>query len=301
MDKSSSIVWCDLPRAGLGNQLFPLLKAYVFGNMNKIPVVVTGYHQLKLGPYLRGERTKRNYSQNFKFQKNILGLINDTIAMSLRRRVGGYQQVDEPDLTNRWSDSRKTIFRFSKIPHWKDFFAGLRENRSTVVDLFWGLLDERIKQAAFNLPAPIIGVHVRLGDFRRLLADEDFKKVGAVRTPTEYFANMIKGIREKHGVELPVSIFSDGYEHELSPLSSLVNTNLISGNRDILDLILLSRSKIIVTSAGSTFGYWAGFLSNAPIIMHPDHINAPLRGFSDPYEGPLNFLPQGWNSDFMNK
>jgi len=45
-----------------------------------------------------------------------------------------------------------------------------------------------------------------------------------------------------------------------------------------------------VTSAGSTFSYWSGFLADAPLIMHPDHIYAPIRPVSINerfYEGPL--------------
>jgi hypothetical protein len=53
--------------------------------------------------------------------------------------------------------------------------------------------------------------------------------------------------------------------------------SMVEGNTDIVDLLLMSKSKVIVTSAGSTFSYWAGFLSDAVIIMHPDHIYSPIR------------------------
>ena len=68
-----SIVICKLPKAGLGNQLFPLMHAFLFGKLNGLPVVVTGYHQLKIGPYLRREKSKRRYNDYFIFQKSILG------------------------------------------------------------------------------------------------------------------------------------------------------------------------------------------------------------------------------------
>ena len=55
-------------------------------------------------------------------------------------------------------------------------------------------------------------------------------------------------------------------------------------------MLLLSKSKIIVTSAASTFSYWSGFLSEAPIIMHPDHIHKPIRANqpSALFEGPFD-------------
>jgi hypothetical protein len=41
--------------------------------------------------------------------------------------------------------------------------------------------------------------------------------------------------------------------------------------------MLLSQSAVVLPSSGSTFGYWAGFLCDGPLILHPDHIHAPLR------------------------
>jgi hypothetical protein len=32
-----------------------------------------------------------------------------------------------------------------------------------------------------------------------------------------------------------------------------------------------------VPSAGSTFGYWAAFFSEAAVLLHPQHIHAPIR------------------------
>lgn len=130
-----------------------------------------------------------------------------------------------------------------------------------------------------------------MGDFRKITATEDFSKVGQARTPIQYFIDVINNIRKISGKELPVSIFSDGRVEELSDILSLKNVELVEGNKDIVDLILLSKSKIIVASAESTFSYWAGFLSNAALIMHPDHIYETIRddNFNATYyEGPFS-------------
>ena len=65
-----SLVVCKVPKAGLGNQLFPVMKAHVFGSLNHQPVVVIGYNQIKPGPYLRREKSKRKYAGSFTYQKN---------------------------------------------------------------------------------------------------------------------------------------------------------------------------------------------------------------------------------------
>jgi hypothetical protein len=66
------IVICKLPKAGLGNQLFPLMKAYVFAHINHLPVTIVNYRQLRLGPWLRGEKNKRIYNGFFIFEKNFI-------------------------------------------------------------------------------------------------------------------------------------------------------------------------------------------------------------------------------------
>lgn len=288
------MVWCQLPNAGLGNQLFPLMKAYVFAHLNKLPVVVTGYHQIKIGPYFRNERTKRRYSNSFTFQKNILSAFFDMIKM---RNFKSQSLVHDP-LTEIILDiPDNNLYHFSRIPHWDDYFKDLKSHRPLVIKLFWEILREPIKQQLAKLTSPVIGVHIRMGDFRKLRATEDFSKVGTVRTPEEYFIDVILSIRNIHGSKLPVSIFTDGFENEVRKILQIENVKLFESKGDIVDMLLLSKSKIIVTSAGSTFGYWAGFLSDAPIILHPAHIHQSLRANlgSDFYEGPADS-----NSQLLN-
>ena len=280
----SSVV-CQLPKAGLGNQLFPLMKAHVFARMNGLPLLVTGYRQIKIGPYLRGERSKRSYRNYFTFEKNLFGAWLD--QQKINRMVN---MLDEPAIRKLDNLSGTNHYRFNKIPHWSNFFEGLIENRALTLQLFDEILSNNVKREVAALPSPVIGVHVRLGDFRKLAGDEEFSKVGAVRTPEKYFIDTIQAIRNVHGSDLPVSVFTDGYRHELIELFKLPNVHLVEGNSDMVDLLLLSKSKIIVASAGSTFSYWAGFLSNAPLILHPDHLHKNLRSLPGCalYEGPMD-------------
>ena len=136
----------------------------------------------------------------------------------------------------------------------------------------------------------MIGVHIRMGDFRKLKQGEDFSRVGHVRTPEHYFIDAVNAIRKINGKKLPVSLFTDGYRHEFEEIFKLDNIEMIEGNADIVDLLLLSRSSILVAANGSTFSYWAGFLADAPLIKHPDHLYAAFRPDeinAQFYEGPL--------------
>lgn len=283
-----SFVVCKLPKAGLGNQLFPLLRAHVFAHLNQLPIVVIGYHQLKIGPYLRRERSKRSYSSIFTFRKNVFGELFDRLRV--KRILRNKKLVIDPILRIETFNS-KEVFLFNRTPHWSNYFEYLNAHRELVIKLFWNLVRSNVIRKIESLEKPIIGVHVRMGDFRKLAVNEDFSEVGTVRTPEKYFTDVINGIRTMHGTALPVSIFTDGHKSELGSLLTLENTTLVQGNSDFEDLLLLSKSKIIVVSAGSTFGYWAGFISEAPIIMHPDHIHLPLRSKAmgmNIYEGAMN-------------
>ena len=281
-----NLVVCKIPKAGLGNQLFPLMKAQVFAHLNNLPIIITGYHQLKIGPYLRSEKSKRKYLGFFLFEKNILLNFFD------KRKLLFYNsknRIEEPVLNTNYKQntSIKEGYFFSKVPHWDNYFGGLREHRKLVNELLWSLIKPALHKQINALTPPCIGVHIRMGDFRKLKPDEDFGTVGAVRTPEAYFVKTIQAIRELNGTDLPVCIFSDGFREELQQILSLPNTILIEGNNDLVDLLLLSKSRLIITSAGSTFSYWASFLSEGIIIQHPDHpLNIrKIEHVVLPYEG----------------
>lgn len=282
-----SLVVCRLPKAGLGNQLFPLLKAFVFGHLNKQKVIVTGYHRFILGPYLRGEKSKRKYSGYFTFQKSIIGEQFDKWEANR-----GKNYISEaPLLVMAERDLDGYIFVYSEMPDYTDLFKDLKTHRQLIKKLFWDILRPSIRKRLNSLPLPVIGVHIRMGDFRKLQDGEDFSKAGQTRTPESYFIDVINNIRSVHGTTLSVTVFSDGYRNEFKQLFLLENVTLSEGNPDIIDLLLLSRSKIIIAATGSTFSYWAGFLSDAPVILHPDHLYEPNRlPFENHplYEGPMN-------------
>ena len=269
------LVICKLPKAGLGNQLFPLLKAYTFAHLNNLPVLVTNYHQIKIGPWLRGEKNKRIYNGFFIFEKNRIAAQFDKWRI---RHIPSEKLIAEPEITIIDNEEylRKS-FLFNEIPHYLRRFEGLMANRQLVIQQLDYLTKSSIKKRLEKIKSPCIGVHIRMGDFKKLKNGEEFGKVGTVRTPEEYFVETIRSIRKMHGSDLPVSIFTDGSETEFSKLVQLSGVHFVKGNNDLVDLLLLSRSKILVTSGGSTFSYWAAFISDAPVLMHPAYVGIKVR------------------------
>lgn len=254
----------------------------VYGKLMNQKVRVCNYNQFKIGPYLRGEKSKRKYNNYFTFQK---GIIDDILTkISIRSLLQRNELISNPPIN---SNNEKSVF-FDAMPHWDNFFEGLNEYRELVIKCLFEILNPTILETYQNLSSPEIGLHVRLGDFRKLKSGEDFKKVGAVRTPEYYFIETVRKLRALHGSEFKVTLFTDGYKEDIPELFSLPNLIIPKPNTDIGDLLHLSRSKVIVTSAGSTFSYWAGFLSDSPIIIHPDHIHKPIRNEKGLFEGSIN-------------
>jgi hypothetical protein len=187
------------------------------------------------------------------------------------------EKIVEPEIVAFKNILKDQSYFFTSVPHYEHHFDGLSENRELVIQLFWNLVSAKIKKELTKLPKPCIGVHIRMGDFSPAAEGVKFGTTGHTRSPQEYFINMIKSIREINGTSLPVSIFTDGKKNELSKLFQLENIHLIKGNNDLTDLLLLSKSDIIIPSAGSTFSSWAAFISDAIIISHPAYSNLKIR------------------------
>lgn len=273
-----SIVVCKLPKAGLGNQLFPIMHAYLFAKLNGLPVVVTGYHQIKIGAYLRSEKSKRKYRGYFIFQKGVFGEYRDRLIIKRFRKK--YTTVYEPRVAKLSRDELDNcVFVFEKMTHYTDYFINLKNYRSEVIEILNSILQPKLVAQIQHGISPIIGVHIRMGDFRKLNKDEIYNG-GHVRMPETFYVDTINSIRRLNGKNLEVSVFTDGYQYEFHELFKLKNIKLVEENPDIVDLFLLSKSRILIPAHGSTFSAWAAFLSESPVLHYFDNLTS-MRGESN--------------------
>ena len=282
-----------LPNAGLANKLFVWAKAEVFAELNDMPNDTIGWTWPKIGPLLRGERNLRMYGRYFRGRKN--DLLIALAKGSITRRI-----VIEPVVGRLPSKSAfgSRTYVFKDIPSWRDLFGDIRNHRDFIRDRLLAMVRDQYKKELDALRIPVVGVHIRRGDFRRLRLGEDFARVGGVRTADQYFADLIEQIRHVSGRDLPVTVFSDGTDDEVAFLTRMPGVTRSPATSDVVDLLLMARSRIIITSAGSTFGEWAAFLSEAAVLRHPAHIHAPIRPpqYTELYyEGPAPAKPLDWS------
>jgi len=275
-----SLVVAKLPNAGLGNKMFVWAKALIYAKQKNCPFLTYGFSSVHIGPLLRKQKVKRFYLEQFKFSLNLLVLFQYLFKNLFSTR---YHEPSFPAI----NDSKDGLFVFSKVPHWSDYFSTIRDHRNLIKKEFPNLLSQRVYNKIKEIPAPVIACHIRCGDFRILQKNENFKDVGGVRTPLDYFVKTISTLRSIAGETLPVTIFSDGYEDELNEVFALEKVGLFSPQEDVVDMLVMSKAEYIITSAGSTFSEWAGFLSNAVLILHPDHIHTKIRMEEDLFEGAI--------------
>ncbi len=288
--KNRGISLAVLPIAGLGNKLFVWAKAAAFAHQNRTPLAVIGWTWPRLGALFRGAaRGERQYGRYFV--RRYPELTKALTSMAVMRRIVADPPVDEVMPTGR------AVFVFNKTPHWSDYFGAFREQRTLIRELLHAELTPETRAALERSPRPCIAVHIRCGDFRELQPDEDFARVGNVRTSLAYFETLIGQIWARRRENLPVTLFSDGTDTDLAPLLVLPNVTRSNAGNDVVDLLLMSRASLIVSAAGSTFSQWSGFLADAPLLMHPSHIHAPVRPRHINerfYEGPAVGNAEDW-------
>lgn len=270
----------NLPSAGLGNKLFSWASGVVFAHVNNCSHYIIGMTRVHLGPFLRNERRKRFYFGYFKNEIILLPILN-YFQRSYNKKQAECEQIV----------SGNGNFIFSEIPHWSNSFIILNNHRELIKKAFWDNLTAKVNDRILMHEVPFIGIHIRMGDFRTLQDAEDFSKVGAVRTPLAYFVEITYCLLHFLGKNVPITIFSDGYDHELQEVLKLPNAKRAEDDLDVVHMAVLSKSKLIIMSAGSTFSFWAGFLSDGILINHYQHLHAPIRNMEFnqyKYEGGLD-------------
>lgn len=243
-------VYVDFPKVGLGNMLLLWARAVVFCKINNLELTTSSWWSFRWGALLRRESKKRLYYNYF--------IESDTSS-----RIFSYiKKLFVPSIQNPElkiiTVQKKDFFIFNKVNINEDLFLGLRNHKSLIKKKLEESLHARIKILLSKEPISDISIHVRRGDFKN----------GNPLTPLSHFISGISSIRNITKKKLSVTIFSDASREELEPLFKLENIKLANNNPDIVDILLMSKSKIIFLSQSSSFSYWSAFLSDSLIIMH---------------------------------
>lgn len=245
-----SKVFVQFPRTGLGNMMLIWARGIVLSKAYNIPIVCSLWYGMRLGPILRNEPKKRFYWKYFK---------ETPVSIIIKTKFNSWFVKKEYNFQNyKTSSINKNIglYIYSKVIIESDLFAMIRDHQPLIKAELDKLLLPDLKKKLSNFQKPVISVHIRRGDF----------KLGTSITPIIYFIRAINLIRESVGELWPVTVFTDARENEIEEILTLPEVYMAEDKADILDILLMSQSKVIVLSKSSTFSYWAAFLSDAIVI-----------------------------------
>jgi hypothetical protein len=293
--RHSFLVYPQLPKAGLGNMLLIWARAILFAQINSFPLIAPAWGKFVIGSYLRGERDKRYYGNLFS-DKDYVSKFSYFLVSLKKKHLYYNPIISKIELSNLEPEEVDChLFIFNQLPHWSDFFVDLKENQPIIKDKLFASIRPSVLEAISHRPTPQIGIHIRMGDFRKLKPDDDFTKLGGVRTPFSWFIRVIDSIRRIASYDVPVTIFSDGHDHELIELLKLAQVSRASSASALSDMLTLSKSQLLITSSGSTFSYWASYLGQCPTIWHPAHFHAGVF----PTDISQSVFEGGFDPEFM--
>ncbi len=226
-------------------------RASVFAHLNHLPLVTSSWWSFRPGAWRRNENKKRLYWGYFKESS-----FWSRLAIALNKFQ--YPVIKEPAVKKITGDEAagKKIYQFDQVIIADDLFASIRDYRDLVRDRIYKILMPSLLTQLNRYEPPIISVHIRRGDF----------KLGNPVTPQSFFIDCIKQVRSAANENWEVTVFTDADANEINEVLALPAVKLAPPKPDILDILLMSKSKVIVLSQSSTFSYWGAFLSDAVVI-----------------------------------
>lgn len=252
--------------AGLGNELLPWAKAFLAGSELNLP-----YFHPAFG------LNSRRYYNDFGTSRF------DWVWHRALRRVLPVVDFGEADYLTTgqidFGDAIRTFAEGGGIPSgpfvlqvggmWGGFLAIERARQFVLGQLAnaRGALNSAYRWRR-RLPAGALSVaiHVRLGDFAKVLASNEYQGAFNVSLPEDWYIAVCKAIRQEFGSRVQFMLFSDGAPKQLARLVRSIAPMCADGPSNVCgDLLAMAEADVLVCSV-SSFSMWAAFLSRRPYL-----------------------------------
>lgn len=252
-----------LGRSGLTHSLLAWARCMVWCRDNNATLIAPYWFKLRLGPYLRGERDKRQYHRSFHSHSAISGL-RRLWLLAWSRKL--YAELDLPD--DKFQINRDTIvvFRNAERLNERKFFHFIQHDSDY-------LRSELEKITRPNLLHKVvknkhIAIHIRRGDFSISKGEKFEANATNTQIPIEWYCTVLERLRVSLGSNLPAIVYSDGADFELKKILTMDGVFRSQRADAIVDLLSIANSAVLVASI-SGFSQWGSFLGSVPIISYP--------------------------------
>jgi hypothetical protein len=246
---------------GMGNCFYAYFHAVALAKEHNGQLIAPTWWSIKIGPLLRREFSLRRYGTMFRPHPDEISGFNKAARLAIgwrhRRRV----QIRTGQPVSMPAGDGLVVV---ETPIGRFTFAGLHPHREMIRRRLLEILTHPPQEAPNWGAGGYAAAHIRLGDFRQAQPDQLKVLKDGLRIPLVWYEKVIRRVRAIFP-ELPVFIFSDGYEQELAGITSVEGVKLRRESNDIADLLALSQARLLIGS-NSTFSRWAAFFGNMPSI-----------------------------------
>jgi hypothetical protein len=251
-------VTARLPRAGLGHSLRAYSRAFAYYARGEAEFIHPNWFKIRIGPYLRNEKDKRNYWRYIKTPKT-WGLNTINNWRILTHRIVSEENFNPNDQGQFLIIKDKNQNTFSHIAPFKEEFAQKLETLSAY-------------KISAKDKSPTIGIFHRSGDFkqfRRPITNDEYLKrthmwglndYGYI--PPEYAADALKKCRNILGWDVPAVLSTDANENEVKCILALGKVRFSRSNSALANMLEMRHHNILIIGK-SSYGLWSYFLGNA--------------------------------------
>ena len=247
--------------SGLGNIMFPWARALVYAKKHNLKSIQTTWSNLKIGTFIRKERDKRMYMGFFLKTDGVSG-IKKFLLLNFSNNIKIFSGMD-------------------------DLFEPFKSDQIFIKSQLLKIINPHHIKIAKQFNSDSIAIHIRLGDFTYPI-NERVLRNGAwnYRLPMRWYISLIERIQKVS--ELPIYIFSDAEDYELTEILAYDNCERAYFGSAISDMLALSTCKVLISSA-STFSMWASFLGQMPTIWFPGQMRQKLLIENSKFEGEVDY------------
>lgn len=258
-------------RYGLTHGLLAWARARLWCDKNDATMLAPFWFKLRVGPYLRRERDKRNYSLLFNHGTAVAGIRRLLVLIFAHKVEVGDDWPATPS-----NGTATVLLRFHNAL--KD-----NEKKSFAQILGYGpflrrelLLMTKERYHPKTRTQPFVAIHVRLGDFNNAASVSELSEgLTNTRLPIDWYCDRLAALRAALGKALPAIVFSDGSDADLAGLLSQADVMRAPFQQSVTDLLDMGQGVALIAS-GSGFSLWGAFLGSIPRIAHPGQSIVPI-------------------------
>ncbi|MBT3068360.1 hypothetical protein [Rhodoferax sp. U11-2br] len=230
------------------------------------------WNHLRIGPYLRRERDKREYHRLFQFPHYVHGFRRLWLLVRLPKRLAPRIEDAPIDLNQR----QLVVFENRVSENFEHHFHEVAGRAPELLDALRRMT--RPRYLPRGEARGHVAIHVRLGDFSVPQAEIVLREgLRNVRLPIQWYVETLAALRKSLGIEIPALVYSDGEDTALAALLTQPGVRRAARGTAVTDLLEMVEATAMISS-GSGFSIWACFLGRVPRLCFPSQRQLRVLG-----------------------